>query len=83
MAGAAKGVDIFPISADKTKLDVTFSIPTTMFTSSMADNGEYYIFVISTLVYMVIACFIFFQTISMIHKIQNNNHMKTKSRKEK
>lgn len=42
MAGAARGVDIFPISADKMKLDVTFSIPTTIFTSSMADNGEYY-----------------------------------------
>lgn len=58
MAGAAKGVDIFPISADKMKLDVTFSIPSTTFTSSMADNGKYYIFVISTHVYMVIACFI-------------------------
>lgn len=44
MAGAAKGVDIFPISSDKMKLDVTFSIPSTTFTSSMADNERQRLF---------------------------------------
>lgn len=77
MAGAAKGVDIFPISADKMKLDVTFSIPSTTFTSSMADNGKYYIFVISTRVHGN-CLFYFFQPISMIHKIKKQQSYKNK-----
>lgn len=40
MAGSAEGVDVFLVSPDRTKCDVTFSIPTTIFKPSMDDNGN-------------------------------------------
>ncbi|XP_078325512.1 glycerol kinase-like isoform X2 [Crassostrea virginica] len=44
MAGSAEGVDVFLVSPDRTKCDVNFSIPTTIFKPSMDDNDRQRLF---------------------------------------